>query len=43
MAGDDEIKADIVTVRNMTSGQQQKVPFGNLKEYLILELSKDSL
>ncbi len=43
MAGDDEIKADIVTVRNMTSGQQQKVPFGNLKEYLILEISKDSL
>ena len=42
MAGDNEIKADIVTVRNMTSGLQQKVPFRNLKEYLIQEISKDS-
>ncbi len=41
IAGDDEIKADIVTVRDMTSGQQQKVPLRNLKEYLIKEISKD--
>lgn len=42
IAGDDEIKADIVTVRNMTSGQQQKVPLRDLKVYLIPEISKDS-
>lgn len=42
IAGDDEIKADNVTVRNMTSGQQQKVPLRDLKEYLISGISKDS-
>jgi len=40
IAGEDEIKANIVTVRNMISGQQQKVTMTELKRYLDSEIHR---
>lgn len=40
IAGEDELKSGIVTIRNMISGQQQKVPMADLKEYLDSEICK---
>jgi histidyl-tRNA synthetase len=40
IAGEEEIKANVVTIRNMTSGQQQKVAMTELREYLKSEILK---
>jgi len=40
IAGEDELKSGFVTIRNMISGQQQKVPMADLRGYLSSEICK---
>lgn len=40
IAGEDELKSGVVTIRNMISGQQQKVPMADLRGYLSSEICK---
>lgn len=42
IAGEDELKSGVVTIRNMISGSQQKVPMADLKKYLDSEICKGS-
>jgi histidyl-tRNA synthetase len=42
IAGEDEIKSGVVTIRNMISGSQQKVPMADLKGFLDSEICKGS-